>query len=257
MDDKIISDILKTDYLNTQLYKYKNSFSDYRNVIGELGEKNIHHILKNLIGKKEEQEVKIGNYYVDCFKENIIFEIQNRQFNKIREKLKLLIKDYKTVVIYPIIYKRELVWMNNNGEVSLGKKTTNNSKFNSAFPELYKIKDLLEEKNIYISLILINVCEYKKINSFSNSFSKEEKKNAVKIDKDLLEIVDYFNISSINDYYMFVEKLNDTSFTTKDYKIVNKTKTKEASIALNVLNHLGVVERVGKKDRMYLYKVKK
>ena len=54
MDDKIISDILKTNYLNTQLYKYKNSFSDYRNVIGELGEKNIHHILKNLIGKKED-----------------------------------------------------------------------------------------------------------------------------------------------------------------------------------------------------------
>ena len=249
--NKIIS-LLNRKVLNDKLRDYKKSSNSLKNQIGELKEKNIHHILKNLISDVNNQEVKVGNYYADCVNDNIIYEIQTRQFNKLRPKLNYFILDHKVVVIYPIIYKRDLIWITNDGEVTSGKKTTNNSKFNSVFPEIYKIKDLLKNGNIALSLLLINVCEYRKV----TGFTKIEKKKAEKIDKDLLEIVDCFNILSIDDYEYFVREFVNP-FTTKDYKNINKTKIKEATIALNILNYLGLIKRIGKKGRMYLYQKNK
>ncbi|NLZ80724.1 MAG: hypothetical protein GX913_02820, partial [Clostridiales bacterium] len=65
-----------------------------RDGIGTLSEKTLHAVLKHYFEPKiENQEVKIGSYYADIYTEEGIIEIQTKQFNKLRNKLKAFLPE--------------------------------------------------------------------------------------------------------------------------------------------------------------------
>ncbi|MCD7835299.1 MAG: hypothetical protein LUG83_01285, partial [Lachnospiraceae bacterium] len=71
--------------------------------IGTLSEKTVHAVLKNYYTLNENnQEIPIGNYIADIFLDGKIIEIQTRQFNKLRDKLKSFLPIYPVTVCYPI-----------------------------------------------------------------------------------------------------------------------------------------------------------
>ena len=71
--------------------------------IGTLGEKTVHSTLKQyLSGDLAYQEIKIGSYYADVCIDGHIFEIQTRQFNKLRSKLDFFLKDHPVTVVFPV-----------------------------------------------------------------------------------------------------------------------------------------------------------
>ena len=114
--------------------------------IGTLSEKTVHAILKNYYEPDEDkQEIPIENYVADIYADGEIIEIQTRQFNRMRDKLKAFLPLYPVTIVYPIPREKWIIWIDEEtGELSKKRKSPVRGNPYMAFPELYKIKMFLK-----------------------------------------------------------------------------------------------------------------
>lgn len=241
----------------------QNRFEDAKNKIigidrqrlgiGTLSEKTVHAILKNYYEPDEDrQEIPIENYVADIYADGEIIEIQTRQFNKLRDKLKAFLPLYPVTIVYPIPREKWLIWIDEeSGEFSTKRKSPKKGNAYMIFPELYKIKMYLKEENLRIRPVLLDMEEYRLL----NGWSRDKKKGSSRFDRIPTELVEEVEINCLADYMQFVPYDLPEQFTTKDFAKAAHIPTSLAQTTLNILFHVGVVERVGKQGRSYLYEV--
>lgn len=222
-----------------------------RQGIGTLSEKTVHAILKNYYAPDEDMhEIPIENYVADIYTGSEIIEIQTRQFNKMRDKLAAFLPLYPVTIVYPIPRHKWLIWIDEeSGELSKKHKSPAKGNPYQAFPELYKIKMFLKDPNLKIKLVLMDMEEYRML----NGWSKDKKKGSTRYDRIPSQIVEEVEISCAQDYMQFVPyELEE--FTSKIFAKASHIRVELAQTVLNLLFHVGVVERVGKEGNSYLYK---
>ncbi|MBE5934499.1 MAG: hypothetical protein E7262_01740 [Lachnospiraceae bacterium] len=222
--------------------------------IGTLSEKTVHSVLKHYYEPDiDYHEVIIGNYVADIYKDGKIKEIQTAAFNTMRSKLEYFLQEYEVTIIYPIPHIKWLNWINKDTkEVESRRKSPKKGTEYLAFKELYRIKQYLKHPNLKLKLVLIDIEEYRLL----NGWSKDKKKGSVRYDRIPLKIETEINIECIEDYMQLVPIELPEQFTTKDYAKITKLPQQRACTALNILNYVGVIKRVGKKGNAYIYTVK-
>ena len=221
--------------------------------IGTLSEKTVHAILKNYYEPDEDkQEIPIEKFVADIYSDGEIIEIQTRQFNKMREKLKCFLPLYPVTIVYPIPREKWIIWIDEETG-SLSKKRKSPVKGNPyiAFPELYRIKPFLKDPNLRLKLVLLDMEEYKLL----NGWSKDKKKGSSRYDRIPTELVEEVEINCLKDYMQFVPYELESEFTSKEFAKAAHIPVSLAQNVLNILYHVGTVTRVGKKGQQYLYAV--
>lgn len=221
--------------------------------IGTLSEKTVHAILKNYYEPDEDrQEIPIENYVADIYTEGEIIEIQTRQFNKLRDKLKAFLPLYPVTIVYPIPREKWLIWIDEeSGELSKKRKSPKKGNAYMIFPELYKIKMFLKEENLRIRPVLLDMEEYRLL----NGWSQDKKKGSTRFDRIPTRLVEEVEINRLEDYMQFVPYELPSRFTAKGFAKAAHITTALAQTTLNILFHVGMVERVGKQGNAYLYEV--
>lgn len=219
--------------------------------IGTLSEKTLHAILKNFYEPDEDkQEIPIDRFVADIFTGQEIIEIQTGQFNRMRDKLKCFLKDYPVTIVYPVAREKWLHWIDEEtGEISKGRKSPKKGSEYSAFVELYRIKMFLMEPNLKIKIVLLDMDEYKIL----NGWGRQKKNNASKYDRIPNRFVEEVCIEQREDYLQFIPYDLQEPFTVKEYAKVVKCSERIAGVALNLLNYMEVVKRVGKRGKAFLY----
>lgn len=159
-----------------------NSYKDLsiNNGIGTLKEKTLHKVVKNYLEPNlNNQEIKIGNYYVDIFNDGKIIEIQTRQFNSLRKKLEFLLQDYDVTVCYPTFHVKTIKWINEETHmVEDIRKSPKRGSIYDVFRELYRIKQLLKYPRLKLKILLIDLDEYRLL----NGWSKDKKRGSYRFD---------------------------------------------------------------------------
>jgi len=221
--------------------------------IGTLSEKTVHAILKNYYEPDEDkQEIPIENYVADIYRGGEIIEIQTRQFNRMRDKLKAFLPLYPVTIVYPIPREKWLIWIDEeSGELSKKRKSPAKGNPYVAFIELYKIKMFLKDSNLRLKLVLIDMEEYRLL----NGWSKDKKKGFSRFDRIPTRLVEEVEIKCLQDYMQFVPYDMPEQFTTKDFAKAAHIPSRLSQTVLNILYHVGVVKRVGKNGKAYLYEV--
>lgn len=221
--------------------------------IGTLSEKTVHAILKNYYAPNEDsQEIPIENFVADIYIDGKIIEIQTRQFNKMRDKLKTFLPLYPVTICYPIPREKYLIWIDpESGELSKRRKSPIKGNVYQIFPELYKIKPFLKNKNISFRLVLMDMDEYK----LSDGWGKNKHNNSSKFDRIPTALIDEIEIDCPEDYMQFVPYDLPEQFTTKQFAKEAHINTSLASVTLNILYYIGTVDRTGKNGNSYIYKV--
>lgn len=222
------------------------------NGIGTLSEKTIHSVLKHYLEPDTSfHEVKTGRYVADIRTPDGIYEIQTRQFNKLRNKLEAFLTEYSVTVVYPIPHIKYLRWIDEeSGEISPARKSPKTGVYQSVFYELYKIKPYLSHPNFHLLLMLIDLEEYR----FLNGYSKDRKKGSTRSDRIPTALYASETIFSVSDYKKLIPDALPDTFTVKDFAKASHITTAKAQPAMNVLTYLGVLEHVGKSGRSYLYR---
>lgn len=226
-----------------------------RKQIGTLSEKTVHAVLKNYYEPNEEfQEIQIEGKYADIFNGKEIVEIQTRNFDKLRDKLKCFLALYPVTIILPIPEHKWIYWINpDTGELSEKRKSPKKGKPYEGFLELYKIKAFLKDPNLRIKFVLMDIEEYKLL----NGWSYDKKKGSCRYDRIPLSINQEFYFEEPKDYMMLLPDSLPTQFTSKELRNLLKIPDRICTVFLNILTYLEVVIRVGKKGNAYIYEVSK
>ena len=167
-----------------------------------------------------------------------------------REKLKCFLQEFPVTIVYPIARERWLHWIDEEtGEISKGRKSPKKGNEYSVFVELYRIKMFLNHPNLKIKIVLLDMDEYKIL----NGWGKQRKNNASKYDRIPNRFVEEVCIERREDYLQFIPYDLPEPFTVKEYAKATKCGERVAGVALNLLNYLEIVKRVGKKGNAFLY----
>lgn len=238
------------------LLKEESEEYELKYKIGTLSEKNLHAVLKQYFEPRiENQEIKIGRYVADIVSENKIIEIQTRAFNLLRKKLDAFLgleEITEVTVVYPIAKTKWLCWIDKDtGEVSKKRKSPKIGKIYDTFFELYKIKQQLINPKLSFCFVFLDITEYR----YLNGWNIDKKRGSTRCERVPNDIVDIVCVSGANGYIQFLPESLPSRFTTKDYAKHTKLNLKSSQTALNVLNYVGAVKRVGKLSNMYLYEI--
>lgn len=222
--------------------------------IGTLGEKTVHSTLKQYLSHDlANQEIKIGSYFADVCVDGHIFEIQTRQFHKLRSKLEFFLQEHPVTVVYPVTNYNQLRWVTpDTGEITAPKKSARRGNPLQVFAELYGIRPYLSHPNFSLKIVLMDMEEYRLL----DGYGKDKKKRATKCDKFPLKLVAEYDIETPRDYMMLLpEELPDV-FTAKDFAKIAKIPVSLAQTALLLLTELQIVLRTGKQGNAYIYELK-
>ena len=202
-------------------------------MIGELSEKGVHNGIKNYIdANREHQEVKVGRFVADIKYENRIYEIQTKNFKKLRAKLDYYFRNnYSVTVVYPLEVTRYIV--RDYGK----RKAVHTGVKQDILYEMYSLLDYLDNDLFTLQIIEVEVNDYR---DSENNKVKREIEN-------ILGLVEYHNSKE------FVEELVPFTeeFTKQDFMDLGVQRRK-----LNPLKGLlmhDYIKIVGKKGNQYLY----
>lgn len=222
--------------------------------IGTLQEKTLHAVCKYYYGPDESShEILINGYVADLYTGTEIIEIQNGNFNKIRDKLEVFLAEYQVTLVYPIPHTKWLIWVDEEtGELSKKRKSPVTGNAYRAFSELYRIRHFLGRENLRLRFPLIDMEEYRLL----NGWSKDRKKGSVRYDRIPVALFDEVVIECREDYLLFLPYDLPEIFTTADLGKAAGIPRKTAGLVLNILLGLGILERIGKQGRFYLYQIR-
>lgn len=220
---------------------------------GTLQEKTVHAVMKLYYEPNVDcHEVPIEGYIADIYTGERIIEIQNGNFNKLRPKLETFLPLYPVTVVLPIPHHKWLIWMDeDSGELSKRNKSPVTGNVYHAFPELYKIKQYLDHPNLSLAFPLIDIDEYRLL----NGWSKNRKRGSSRYDRMPLSLFDEVVIERTEDFVRLIPYELADEFTVKEFAKVAGIHRDLASVTITLLANMGILVRVGKRSREYLYEV--
>lgn len=218
---------------------------------GTLQEKTVHAVMKLYYEPNDDyHEVPIEGFIADIYTGERIIEIQNGNFNRLRPKLAAFLPLYPVTVVLPIPHNKWVIWMDEESrELSKKNKSPVIGNAYHAFPELYKIKQYLGHPNLSFAFPLIDMDEYRLL----NGWSKNRKRGSSRYDRMPLALFDEVLIERVEDFMQFVPFELEEHFTVKEFAQAAGIHRDLASVTLPLLMHMGIVARVGKRGREYLY----
>lgn len=217
--------------------------------IGIQKEKILHKIMKYYIEPNNSfHEIKVENLYADIKVDNHIYEIQTQNFNMLRNKLTLFLKNYQVTIVYPTSRNKIIYSIDENGELLKTQKSPKKGTPFQVLVELYKIKTYLNNPNLDIKVIYMDIDEYRTVVPKKHYRSKgyiryKQVPSNIVEEYEFKTKVDYLNI--LNSY------LSKDEFTVSDFSKTFKLSYNKASSALQVLKELGVViigKKIGRKN---------
>lgn len=233
----------------------KNAKSNmaFEGSIGTLSEKTMHSFLKYYLEPCDDfHEVAVGRYIADIMRDGCITEIQTRGFDRLRAKLAAFLPEHPVTVVLPIAKTRHYhVTDSESGEVSDKKKSPRRGSVYDAFPELYKIKPLTKNENLYFHFIMLDVTEHRR----TVKKSRRNHKGVELIERIPNAIEEEVFVDGAKDFYKLIPEGLPSFFTSRDFAKAIKRTRSFASTALNVLEFVGTVTRIGKEKNSYLYKI--
>lgn len=223
--------------------------------IGTYGEKTVHSVLKNYFEPyADSHEQKIGGFVADIIGEDGIIEIQTAGFDRLRKKLECFLKVSRVTVVHPIPKSKWLISIDpETGVQGRKRKSPKTGTPYDIFPELYKIKPFLKDENLSICIVMLDMEEYR-CPPEETGLKRGRRKGYTRYDRIPVALQEEIHLDTLYDWLYFIPNGLPDEYTSKDFAQKAKLHVSDAQLALNILNEIGIVERVGKVGRSYLYR---
>jgi hypothetical protein len=194
-------------------------------------------------------ESKVDGYIIDIVRNDLLIEIQTKNFSAINKKLKNLLKNHKVVLVHPIAVKKMIVKVNQRGEKLSTRKSPTKGTIIQIFDELIRIPTLIYNENFRIEVLMINMEEIRCVDGKGSW----RRKGVSIIEKRLVEVLETVSFESKEDFLKLLSYGIDKEFT-------NKTLSKSLQITINktrkvtyCLKKMGLIKEVGKKGNELIY----
>jgi len=220
--------------------------------IGLLNEKPLHASLKQWYARSGDRfEVPVDGFVIDIVRDDLLIEIQTRNFSAIKSKLTNLARRHRVRLIYPIVQEKWIVRVaNGNGAESIRRKSPKRGRLEDLFWELVSIPQLLLNPNFSLEVLMIREEEVRRY----DGKRRRRRREWLIEGRRLLEVMDQRSFGQSADWLAFLPHGLE-SFTTKDLATRMNTRRELAQKLAYCLREGKMIELIGKRGRANLYRV--
>lgn len=232
-----------------------------------LNESNLHNSLKQLYCSiyNGETEVEMDGHVYDILTKNKnVIEIQTKNLSKLLPKtLDCIEKGHNIKIVHPIVITNRILLIDEEGNKISNRKSPKKGSIYDIFKELTGIYPVLLNPHFSLEIVEIEMTEERirtKEAVQSKNKKRRFKRNWIKTNKKLEEILNTRRFNSKNDYLALLPKSLPKEFCAKDLYTALKNEKLPASAYNNahliiwVLNHMEIIEECFVKDRNHYYK---
>jgi hypothetical protein len=183
-------------------------------------------------------EQNLFGYRIDVLVGSKAYEVQTKNFHKLRPKIESLLEGgYGVQIIYPIQGILE-------SKTALGnyRKRRKKVSFVKAFDELVYVAKLLPRDGLGVEILILH----------ERATKHKSRRNRVRNTR-LVAILDHKEIQSPVDLMRLIPRGLESPFTTKDLMQHSGIGKLLAGKVAYTLHHSGLTEKVGSRDRYTLY----
>ncbi len=221
--------------------------------IGTLAEKSVHALCKFWACPDGDcHEIPIGPYVADIWWEGMAIEVQTAGFGKLRAKLSYFLEQGRVMILHPLPVKKYLIWLDGQGKAAAPRLSPKRGRPHAIFRELYSIKDFLCHGDLRICLLLADMEEYRLL----DGWGRGGKRGSHRYDRRILSIEEVIYLERREDYYQFLPPGLGERFGVADLAREARIPSKLAWYCLDVLTALGIVERLGRAGRSWVYGIR-
>lgn len=223
--------------------------------IGLLNEKPLHASLKQWYARPGDRfEVPVDGFVIDIVRDDLLIEIQTRNFASINSKLSRLTRSYEVRLVYPVVLEKWIVRLaTNDGGVAVRRKSPKRGRLEDLFWELVSIPKLLAHPNFSFEVLLIREEEVRR---YAGKRKSWRRRGWIIEGRRLVDVLDRRVFGKSADWLTFVPE-GLQSFTTKDLATIADTRRELAQKMAYCLRQARMIELVGKQGRANLYRVPK
>jgi hypothetical protein len=218
--------------------------------IGLLNEKPLHASLKKWYAQPGDRfEVTVGGFVIDIVRDDLLIEIQTRNFASIKAKLTKLVDSHQVRLIYPIAQERWIVRSasDRHGGVSR-RKSPKRGRWEDLFREMVSIPQLLAHRNFSLEVLLIREEETRRYEG-----KRRWRRGGWAIEvRRLLEVLDRRVFESAD--WRGCLPMGLEPFTASDLATAMATRSDLAQKMAYCLRQGQVIELIGRRGRANLYR---
>ena len=220
--------------------------------IGLINEKPLHASLKQWYARPGDRfEVPVDRFVVDIVRDDLLIEIQTRNFASINSKLRELTRSYEVRLVYPVVQEKWIVRSTDDTGVAVRRKSPKRGRLEDLFWELVSIPQLLSNPNFSLEVLMIKAEEVRR---YDNKRKRWRRKGWVIETRRLVDVLDRRLFGKSADWLTFVPD-GLQSFTTKDLAAVADTRRDLAQKIAYCLRQARMIELIGRQGRANLYRV--
>jgi hypothetical protein len=219
--------------------------------IGSLNESPLHASLKRLLAPPGSSfEVKLGGYVIDAVADDLLIEVQTRNFGAMRTKLAALLPEHRVRLILPVAQRRWLVKHHADGSVQRRRSPLSGGPQN-LFAELVYGPELFAHPHLEIELVLIEEEEHRR----HEPGKAWRRRGWVVHDRSLVSVLGRHHYRHPPDLLSLLPGGLPEPFGTADVADLGGWSRRLAQQAAYCLVALQLAERVGKQGNAHLYRL--
>jgi len=204
------------------------------------------------LGDELEIKVKDG-FVIDVIRDNLLIEIQTKNFSAIKNKLNKLVMDNRVRLVYPIAKLKWITYVSKSGDVFSRRKSPKNGKLIDLFYELVHLSHFVKNKNFSFEVLLIEEEELR-----CNDGNGSWRRRGVSIkDRKLLTVFDRVVFENSRGFLRFLPFDMGESFTNKFLAKKLGVSIRLAQKITYCLRKMDLISIDGKKSKELLFKVAK
>lgn len=225
----------------------KRSFS-----IGTNNETSLHSQIKKLYaGSNGIMEACVDGSIIDIVKDDILIEIQTKNFSALGKKIAKLVDNHKIRVVHPIGETKWIITTDKDGKQLRKRKSPKNGELIDLFDELVSIPKFMNESNFSLEIIMIELNE---IRCSDGKGSWRRKGVSIK-DRELIKINSSVLFNSKEDFLNFIPENIPENFTCKTFSECSGIQAHKARKALYCMKKMELVRECGKKGNAIIYTI--
>jgi hypothetical protein len=218
--------------------------------IGSLNEKSLHVDLKHWYAQPTDRlEVLVDGFIIDIVRDEMLIEIQTRNFSALKRKLMTLTKQHPVRLVYPIAAEKWLVKLDDDGQPASRRKSPKRGTVENLFAELVSFPRLIIRPNFSLLALLIQEEETRRYDGRRGW----RRRGWVTDERRLLAVVSQHLFETPVDLQALIPAALTDPFTTADLAQSLGKPRRLAQQMAYCLREMEAISQVGKSGRAILY----
>jgi hypothetical protein len=217
-----------------------------------LGEKPLHAALKRWYAEPGDRiEVPVQGYVIDLVRDDLLIEIQTRNFSAMSRKLAALVENHPVRIVHPVAVERWIVKVGADGAETGRRKSPKRGSVYDLFAELVSFPELVAADGFSIEVLLTQEEELRRF----DGTKAWRRKGWVVEERRLIEVLEWVLIERPADLVALLPADLPDAFTTADIATALGKPRRLAQQMTYCLRRLGVIDMVEKRGNALVYEV--